>query len=227
MRTIRRTVGSQTYFIISELDADYHAAAQDLYYSQVEDGFAKVYPTNTPHLDRIYQNFEHYAEEMILQMAGVHPVPWEQGLLVFLQIIEGQNIDWWLTGSAALAVRGLDVSPRDLDLVVDDKSAQKLGDLMLDYLIEPVIDTQGWFCKWFGRAFLHARIEWVGDVSEKADKPEISDFGPIAASRLESITWHEHGIRVPPIGLQLKVNERRGLTDRVEKIKHAMNRHVR
>jgi hypothetical protein len=227
LRIIRRTIGSKTYVIISELDADYHAAAQDLYYSQIEDGFAKVYPANTPHLDRIYQNFEHYAEEMILQMAGVHPVPWEQGLLVFLQIIEGQNIDWWLTGSAALAVRGLDVSPRDLDLVVDDSGAQKLGDLMLDYLIEPVIDTHGWFCKWFGRAFLHARIEWMGDVSEKADEPEISDFGPTAASRLESINWREHEIRVPPLDLQLRVNERRGLTDRVEKIEHAMNRHVR
>ena len=227
MRIIRRTIGSKTYVIISELDADYHAAAQDLYYSQIEDGFAKVYPANTPHLDRIYQNFEHYAEEMILQMAGVHPVPWEQGLLVFLQIIEGQNIDWWLTGSAALAVRGLDVSPRDLDLVVDDRGARKLGDLMLDYLIEPVIDTHGWFCKWFGRAFLHARIEWMGDVSEKADEPEISDFGPTAASRLESINWREHEIRVPPLDLQLRVNERRGLTDRVEKIEHAMNRHVR
>ena len=227
MRTIYRTAGSQIYFIISELDAAYHDAARDLAYNRVEDGFAKVYPANTPHLDRIYQNFEHYAEEMILQMARVHAVPWEQALLAFLQIIEEQNIDWWLTGSAALSVRGLDVTPRDLDLVVDDKGAQKLGELLLNYLIEPVVDTQGWFCKWFGRAFLHARVEWVGGVDESADEPEISDFGPTAASQLESTNWRGYEIRVPRLDLQLKVNERRGLTERVEKIKHAMSRHVR
>jgi hypothetical protein len=31
--------------------------------------------------------------------------------------------DWWLTGSDALAVRGVDVSPRDLDVVTDAAGA--------------------------------------------------------------------------------------------------------
>jgi hypothetical protein len=48
---------------------------------------------------------------MVLQMAQVQPVPWDKVLSAFLQIIEGQPINWWLAGSAALTVRGLDITP--------------------------------------------------------------------------------------------------------------------
>jgi len=56
---------------LTDLDPAYHEAVCDLYYSSVEDGFAKSYPADIPHLDRIYQNFAHYAKEMVLQTAQV------------------------------------------------------------------------------------------------------------------------------------------------------------
>jgi hypothetical protein len=218
MRTTRRTEGTTTLFIMANLDPAYHDAARTLFYSPVEDGFAKRFPSDTPHLDRIYQNFAHYAEEMVLQMAQVHPAPWDKALSAFLQLVEGQQIDWWLAGSAALSVRGLDVKPRDVDLMVDDASAPRLGELLLEYLVEPVLPTEGWIGNWFGRAFLHARLEWVGGVHTSADTPYVSDFGPTAAGRLEIVDWHGEDIRVPPLELQLEVSERRGLAERAEKI---------
>jgi hypothetical protein len=115
----------------------------------------------------------------------IEPVPWQQALTAFLQIIEQQGIDWWLTGSAALSVRGLDVAPRDFDLVADDAGAQKLGDLLLPYVYEPVVPVEDWICNWFGRAFLHARFEWTGGVNDTPDQYGVSDCGPKAASQLE------------------------------------------
>lgn len=215
---MRVTEGSQTSFIITDLDPAYYDTVRDLFYRQLEDGFGKTFPTNTPNLDSIYRNFERYAEAMVLQTACVHPVPWEQSLLAFLRVVEQHSIDWWLCGSAALSVRGIDIEPRDIDLVVADSHAQKLGDLLVDYLIEPVVPVQDWFCRWFGRAFLYARLEWVGGVDDTADQPEISDFGPAAESRLQTIVWQGQQIRVPPVDLQLEVNRRRGLTDRAEMI---------
>ncbi len=94
MKTICKNVGTQTLFIISDLDSAYHAAAHDLYYSSVEEGFAKTYPSDTPYLDRIYRNFQQYAEEMILQTTRVRLVPWEKALLAFLQIVGHQDITW-------------------------------------------------------------------------------------------------------------------------------------
>ena len=223
MKTICKTEGTTTSFIITELDAAYHDSVRELYFVPIEGGFAKSYPADTPHLDRIYQNFARYAKEMVLQTAQVHPAPWDKALFAFLQAIEGQQIDWWLTGSAPLAVRGLDITPRDLDLVVDDASAVKLGELLLDHLVEPVLPTPGWIGNWFGRAFLHARVEWVGGIHASVDTPHVSDFGPTAASRLDVVRWRGKAIRVPPLDLQLQVNERRGLTERVEKIEHLLN----
>ena len=223
MNTIRRNEGTTTSFIITDLDPAYYDAARELYYSPVEEGFAKSYPADTPHLDRIYQNFARYGEEMVLQTARVRPIPWDRALLAFLRCVEGKGINWWLAGSAALAVRGLDITPRDLDLIVDDASAPKLGELLLDYLVEPVLPSTGWIGNWFGRAFLHARLEWVGGVYTSAATPHVSDFGPAAASRLEVVSWHGEAIRVPPLDLQLQVSERRGLSERAGKIKRLLN----
>lgn len=219
MHTWLKTDGAQAALIITDLDPTYHQAARSLGYDQVPEGFARVCPPGTPHLDRVYRNFELSAEPMLLQAAGVLPAPWEEGLLAFLDRVEGQGVDWWLAGSGALAVRGIPVRPRDLDLIVDGPGAHRLGELLLDHLVEPVLPVEDWICRWWGRAFLHLRLEWVGEVTLQADHPRVSDFGPTAASRLEVVHWRGHAIRVPPLELQLEVSLRRGLTDRAELIR--------
>lgn len=107
-------------------------------------------------------------------------MPWEYALETFLSLVDGRSINWWLAGSAALAVRGLDVIPGDFDLVTDDAGAHQLGEVLLDYLVEPVVPVRNWACNWFGRSFVDASIEWVGGVDERAG----GDFGPAVARRL-------------------------------------------
>jgi hypothetical protein len=53
-----------------------------------------------------------------LQHAGLRPVRWELALKEFLARLEDAEVKRWLLGSGALAVRGLDVAPRDLDFAV-------------------------------------------------------------------------------------------------------------
>ncbi len=224
MKTICKTVDRHVSFIIVELDPAYHQAAFNLGFTPTDDGLERSFSAAAPHLERIYRNFERYAEEMIMQTAKVHPVPWEQALLAFLSATTNQSIDWWLVGSAALAVRGVDIVPQDLDIATDGAGAQRLGELLLDFLVEPVDNCQDWISDWWGRAFLHARLEWVGDVHENIDQPNVTDFGPVAASRLDIVKWHGKEIRVPPIDLQLQVSEQRGLNERVEKIKDFLSR---
>ena len=108
------------------------------------------------------------------QAAGHEPVPWEAALDAFLDRVDGREICWWLTRSAALAVRGLDITPRDLDLVVDDEGAGQLGELLAEWLVEPVTPVTDWVSRWWERAFLHARIEWVGGVEPQADEPFVN-----------------------------------------------------
>jgi hypothetical protein len=56
------------------------------------------------------------------------------------------------------------------------------------------------------------------------DVPLPCDFGPVAASRLETVTWEDWQLRVPPLDLQRAVSQRRGLADRVALIDAMDNR---
>ena len=170
MKIIRRAVGTQTWFVILESDPRCHDAILNLGYDRTQEGFERASPSDAPHLDRIHGNLERYAEEMILQRAGLHHVPWERALSAFLDIIGGEDIHWFLVGSGALAVRGLDIAPQDLDLATDAAGARRLGELLADYLVEPVQFHTGRICDWWGRAFIHARFDgwatctsrWIG-----------------------------------------------------------------
>lgn len=179
--------------------------------------FERRFPADAPHLDRAWETFQRLIEPALRQAAGLDPVPWEEALAEVCRRLNGAGVDWWLTGSGALAARGLAISPGDLDLVVSGEDSHRVGDLLLDGLIEPVAPAD-WFCRWFGRAMLGARVEWVGGVGPAADQPEVTDFGLTAAARLEVVRWQGHQIRVPPLELQRAVNVRRGLTDRVRLI---------
>lgn len=221
MRTSYRTAGEKTYFMLSDLDPHGQEGAQNLAFTPYEDGLAKAYPADTPHLDVFYQQFARATEAMILQRAGIQPVPWESALQALLQRLEGQNIQWWLCGSCALAARGVDITPGDLDLVTDDAGSHRLAELLGDVLVGPVenITNWNWIARWFGRAFLHARIEWIGTPIPESDQHGVTEFGPAAASQLEILAFHGYELPVPPLAIQLAVNERRGLSDRVQKIK--------
>jgi hypothetical protein len=51
------------------------------------------------------------------------------------------------------------------------------------------------------------------------DIPEPSDFGPFAAKNVDIVNWNGYELRVPPLELQLRQSERRGLTERIKKIR--------
>src|SRR5581483_620971 len=96
----------------------------------------------------------------------------------------GREAGWWLTGSTALAVRGADIEPGDIDLVCSADAALSLGTIFADVLIEPVVyDGGGFISDYWGRAFLGGRLEWIGAPKAHVDSPAPSDFGPVAASR--------------------------------------------
>ena len=205
-------------FVLTSVEPELRDAANALGFLRNGDAFIRTFPEDARWLDAAWRNFVRHAGEMLRQTAsGV--APWDEALLSLLERVDG--VDWWLAGSGALAVRGVEVSPRDLDVITDAAGAQRLGELLVDALVEPVFVSDGWVARWWGRAFLGARVEWVAEVASSVDEPDPVDFGPLAAASLERVRWHGHDLRVPPLELQLAVAERRGLEERVEAIKRS------
>jgi Aminoglycoside-2''-adenylyltransferase len=152
---------------------------------------------------------------MIRQTTREEPAPWEEALRLFHPRVKDLGVNWWLGGSAALALRGAHVSPRDIDVITDATGALAIDGALHDALIEPLTASDGWIAGCFGRAFLEMRIEWVGDVVAEIDSPHVTDFGPTAARSREIVEWEDMEFRLPPLYLQLYSATRRKLDDRV------------
>jgi hypothetical protein len=215
----RRRPGDDGDWLVVETDEPaLRLALDELLFRKCEGGgHAKRFPAGSLTAP-IFERFRDRALVLLRQTARLEPVPWAEALRDSAGRLDHAGIDWWLTGSAALAVRGLAVPPRDLDLVVSEGGAREAASAFEDALIEPLVATEGWFCRWFGRAFIGARVEWVGGVTSAADAPEPTDFGLVAAASLERVSWRGLSIRVPPLTLQRRVSERRGLVERVRAI---------
>lgn len=211
--------GEEVIFLINTSIKKYRAALRKLQYPELEEGFGRSFPKDIPHLDKYFKRFRKIALEMLKQTTDEVPTPWEKTLIAFMKLIGSNPLHWWVTGSCALALYGVEISPRDIDLVTNYESALKLGELLDDYIYEPVIEPQDWFCKWFGRAFLHMRIEWIGGVYEDESIQIQKDFGYLAEKQLQNIKWRNYVIKVPPLKTLLEQTERRGLDSRAEKIK--------
>jgi hypothetical protein len=211
MRTALEAGGGEVRFLLLDLDPEEQAAARDLFYAEESGGFVKRFPAADG--ERVYPRFAACARELLDQTAGRSPVGWADALETVL--VRAGDVDWWLCGSAALAVRGIAVAPRDLDLVTSAAGAEELARRLDDLLVEPLTVGEGWVATHFARAFAGARVEWVGNVSDGVGD---TDFGPVAAARLESVDWRGRELRVPPLDLQLANARRRGLGERVAAI---------
>jgi hypothetical protein len=205
-------------FRISDFDAKYEDVLKMCFYQPEGKSYFKSFPRSTKHIEKIKENYSMYAEEMFSQLGYFKPILWEKALLEFVKRLEGTNIDWWLTGSCAACIRGIPLNPHDVDIMISSEDVEKLSEIFVDCIIEPIMDTEGWVTKDFGVIFLHARIDIASDPQGCLDEPEPADCGPYAKANLEKVMWKGYEIKVPPLHLQLNVNKRRGRFDRAELI---------
>jgi len=215
-----RLEGDKGLFVARTDEPDLRRALRALAFTEQHGVFVRSFPADAPGLHESYVRFKRTVDDVLAQAAGRCLPPWEEALDAVAERLELLRAEWFLVGSGALAARGIEVVPRELDLVVSDPSvaAESFGHAQ----IEPVsVNRPGrWIARWFGRAFVHARVEWVADVDPAIDTYAApNDYGPEAASRLEAVRWRDHELQLAPLDLALAVSERRGLTARAAAIR--------
>jgi hypothetical protein len=215
-----RLVGERAQFLVLTDVADYRRVLADLAFEEHGDAFVRSFPAAARGLHESYVRFKLTLDDVLAHAAGRRLPPWDDALDAVATRLRAARTDWFLAGSAALAVRGIDIVPRDLDLVVADAAAAV--EAFAELQIEPVsVNRPGsWIAQWFGRAFLHARVEWIAGVDPEIDVySSPNECGPRAASRLETARWRDHELVLTPLDVQLAVTERRGLAARAEAIR--------
>jgi hypothetical protein len=215
-----RVTDAGVWFVVHTDEAAFREVLPGLAYQASDGAFERWFPVNAPDLHRIYRNFEQHIEELLEQTARWRRVPWEGALSELAARLDGAGIDWFVSGSAALAIRGIEVEPRDIDFVTNNHD--RVATALADALIEPPLhdSDRRWIAAWFGRAYLGARVEWAAGVyPDHDDWGAPNEIGPTATSRLERVRWNQRSLLVPPLDIQLAVNETRGLDDRVDAIR--------
>jgi len=92
-----------------------------------------------------------------------------ESLRILCQRLADQDIRWVLVGSTSLALQGVDVTPRDIDILTDKAGAYRINALLKDCEVKPVgyrpSDTLrsylGEFC------VSDVKVEVMGDYREK------------------------------------------------------------
>ena len=221
---LERTDDAATFVVRTDHDA-FRAALPGLGFAARDRAFVRSFPAGASDLAGSYERFGRSIETVLEQAAAERPAPWEDALMDVADRLHAVGADWFLVGSAALAVRGVTVAPRDVDFVTG--THRRFVQALSDALIEPPSNDveRRWIAAWFGRAFVGTRVEWVAEVYGDHDAlGGPMEFGPAAASRLERVPWRGRTLLVAPLNLQLAVARTRGLGDRVEAIERFMHR---
>jgi hypothetical protein len=163
--------------------------------------FVWEYPAGAPGWQDAARNWVADGPEMLDQKHGVRPADWEAGLAWIGDILDGIEADWFLIGSAALAVRGMDVRPGGIDVALDEAGADRLGPYVGAGVLRPVIDSGGWeVATRSGLLFHGCTISIVGGMH---DQQWPRPWDSAARAALETVTWQDRSVRVPPLEAML------------------------
>lgn len=105
------------------------------------------------------ENFTKYGETAIKQQLKTLPAPWEKALDLFIPEIKQLGVNWYVHGSTAMALWGIDVAPKDVNIIVPNYSDfEKVRNHFYKLAIKPFERCDNWVMSGLGDIFLEAVI---------------------------------------------------------------------
>ncbi len=158
-------------------------------------------------------------------MLGNLDLSFIKALRVIDRKLKGKNIDWVLVGSTSLALQGVEIQPKDIDLLTDEEGAYRIGELLREYEIEPVKFRESrLFKSFFGEyKILGVEVEVMGNLEERLRDRWLSLSGRLRTKRWVKV--NEMKVPVSSLREQLKVYEKLGREKdvfRAKKIREAI-----
>ena len=215
MKCTIRGEGLATTFVVTDFTNDQtdHLAALGF----AVDGATATRPVDehSRYVEAAFHHLGRTLPAMLRQHQAGQPVPWQPAMGRLVRRLEATDVEWGLIGSAALAIRGVTVSPGDIDIVTTSRGADVIADLYRHELVFPVVNWPG--AGLFGRAFDDCRVEWLGNDGES--------WAWTLSGASETIDWQGHAVCVPPLDVQLRIEAQRGRAEHVRAIQAFLDSH--
>lgn len=213
---------TQIEYQIEDIPDEYKEVLLHYGFTEKNHRYTRSYNKNTFMFQQssrlLKENFEGCLEKMINNTLCNTKMDWEKALDAIADKMLKNNISWWLTGSAACAIRGINIIPQDIDIMTYKTEIKKVEKVFKNFAIEPYHHVTNWVVKGFGVIYLNGRIDMAFEPEESSDGHGRVDFGFYAMNNLETIKWKGYSIKVPPVDLHIYSNKVRGRHDRVKLI---------
>ena len=132
----------------------------------------------------------------------------KKALEIIYSKLKNKNIKWVLAGSLSLALQGVKIRPKDIDILTDKKGALLINKILKEYEVRPVrFQRSEFFESYFGEFRINdVKVEVMGNLREKVGDKWVS-----LSKRLKTPNFVKVGkIQLPVSSLidQLKSYER-------------------
>ena len=135
---------------------------------------------------------------------------WKKPLGLIAPLFNDSGIEWYIVGSVSDTVRGVSVTPGDLDIVIHTRDYWKVKDLCYlnfpDSVIEPFQDKKGIPLQCFGRLFMAGTY-----IDVAAD-----DQWNLGSRKYEKTTWNGQALYIDSFQTRYQTELARNRSERVK-----------
>ena len=196
-------------FCVEDFKPEYEANLQGAWFEKNEHQYLKKYNknmedngVNSEHKLMVCENFKRLGPTMFQGNFN-----WAEVMVYMADKFDKAGIEWYVIGSVGDAMRGIEVTPNDIDIMVNSKDFFRTRDLFSEFVVEPFVDNLGaWIVRYFGRLCIGGAI-----VDIAADEKNNLDRCPY-----DIIEWGQHKIFTIPLNLRYETEVERERTDRVQ-----------
>ena len=157
MKCYVRETDTEFILCVEDVEPEYKENILSAWFEETDNGFIKSYKKqggadvewykNADDKERIKKNFATLGESMFKGCSD-----WQTALLTFAQKCQSRQIEWYIFGSVSEAVLGVNIKPRDIDIIIHTRDFYKVKDIFPNCVVEPFVDNKDtWLVRYFGR----------------------------------------------------------------------------
>jgi len=143
-------------------------------------------------------------------------------ILNALEIIVGylgsKDLHWTVMGSLSLALQGVHINPKDIDILTDEQGALQIGALLEEYEVEPInFSRTEVFESHYGLYFIEGvKVEVMGNLRVQVD----GKWVPLSSGLKFPLFVQQNSLNIPvsPLRDQLLFYEQLGREKDIETI---------